>query len=158
MHLVPQAAYLRFPTPQSSATGSLPRMFSFCRSRLQVSQQNSIDAIFHLQAVAHFAHVCLHYSLFILLLDANFEITNVKNGLLHFLQNRQGYGTYNSSKPFTPRPQKDRPIADFPYCTGEIPSFKLYDSPKVFAFLDINPLAKGHAVRLPLHQNVKHKS
>ncbi|KAJ9651167.1 Adenosine 5'-monophosphoramidase [Neophaeococcomyces mojaviensis] len=32
---------------------------------------------------------------------------------------------------------------------GEIPSFKLYDSPKVFAFLDINPLAKGHALVIP---------
>lgn len=34
------------------------------------------------------------------------------------------------------------------YSIGDIPSFKLYDSPKVFAFLDINPLSKGHAVRL----------
>lgn len=30
--------------------------------------------------------------------------------------------------------------------TGDIPSFKLHDSAKVFAFLDINPLSKGHAV------------
>ncbi|KAK5942744.1 Adenosine 5'-monophosphoramidase [Knufia obscura] len=32
---------------------------------------------------------------------------------------------------------------------GDIPSFKLYDSPKVLAFLDINPLAKGHALIIP---------
>lgn len=32
------------------------------------------------------------------------------------------------------------------YRLGDIPSFKLYDSAKVFAFLDINPLSKGHAV------------
>lgn len=30
--------------------------------------------------------------------------------------------------------------------TGDIPSFKLYDSEKVFAFLDIGPLSRGHAV------------
>ena len=29
---------------------------------------------------------------------------------------------------------------------GEIPSFKLFESDKVFAFLDIQPLAYGHAV------------
>jgi len=31
--------------------------------------------------------------------------------------------------------------------TGEIPSMKLFESEKVFAFLDINPLSYGHAVR-----------
>jgi diadenosine tetraphosphate (Ap4A) HIT family hydrolase len=30
--------------------------------------------------------------------------------------------------------------------TGEIPSMKLFESDKVFAFLDINPLSYGHAV------------
>lgn len=34
--------------------------------------------------------------------------------------------------------------ADWP--TGEIPSFKLFESDKTFAFLDIGPLSKGHAV------------
>ncbi|CAD0022344.1 unnamed protein product [Aureobasidium pullulans] len=29
--------------------------------------------------------------------------------------------------------------------TGEIPSMKLFESEKVFAFLDINPLSYGHA-------------
>ncbi|KAK6527879.1 Adenosine 5'-monophosphoramidase [Arthrobotrys megalospora] len=32
---------------------------------------------------------------------------------------------------------------------GEIPSFRLYDSPKVYAFLDIQPLSKGHALVIP---------
>ncbi len=30
---------------------------------------------------------------------------------------------------------------------GDIPSFKLFESDKVLAFLDIQPLSKGHAVR-----------
>lgn len=30
--------------------------------------------------------------------------------------------------------------------TGEIPSFKLFEDAKVFAFLDIQPLSRGHAV------------
>lgn len=30
---------------------------------------------------------------------------------------------------------------------GEIPCFKLFESDKTLAFLDINPLSKGHAVR-----------
>lgn len=32
---------------------------------------------------------------------------------------------------------------------GEIPSFKLFESDKVLAFLDITPLSRGHAVRSP---------
>ncbi|KAI9052539.1 hypothetical protein LZ554_003882 [Drepanopeziza brunnea f. sp. 'monogermtubi'] len=32
---------------------------------------------------------------------------------------------------------------------GDIPSFKLFESDKVFAFLDINPLSKGHALVIP---------
>ncbi|KAJ5544562.1 hypothetical protein N7535_007041 [Penicillium sp. DV-2018c] len=32
---------------------------------------------------------------------------------------------------------------------GEIPSFKLFESDKVFAFLDINPLSRGHALVIP---------
>ncbi|KAI4747286.1 HIT-like protein [Aureobasidium sp. EXF-12298] len=34
---------------------------------------------------------------------------------------------------------------------GEIPSMKLFESDKVFAFLDINPLSYGHAVGLFFH-------
>jgi len=30
---------------------------------------------------------------------------------------------------------------------GDIPSFKLFESEKVLAFLDIQPLSRGHAVR-----------
>lgn len=33
--------------------------------------------------------------------------------------------------------------------TGEIPSFKVYEDGKFFAFLDINPLAKGHTLLVP---------
>ncbi|ODM22902.1 Hit family protein 1 [Aspergillus cristatus] len=32
---------------------------------------------------------------------------------------------------------------------GDIPSFKLYDSEKVFAFLDIGPLSRGHTLVIP---------
>ncbi|KAK9465809.1 HIT-like domain-containing protein [Lipomyces arxii] len=32
---------------------------------------------------------------------------------------------------------------------GEIPSFKIYESSKVYAFLDINPLAEGHTLVIP---------
>lgn len=38
---------------------------------------------------------------------------------------------------------------------GDIPSFKLYDSAKVFAFLDINPLSKGHALVIPKTHGAK---
>ncbi|KAB8293239.1 hypothetical protein EYC80_007573 [Monilinia laxa] len=32
---------------------------------------------------------------------------------------------------------------------GDIPSFKLYESEKILAFLDINPLSRGHALVIP---------
>ncbi|KAJ5898781.1 hit family protein 1 [Penicillium taxi] len=32
---------------------------------------------------------------------------------------------------------------------GDIPSFKLFESDKVFAFLDIQPLSRGHALVIP---------
>lgn len=32
---------------------------------------------------------------------------------------------------------------------GEIPSYKIAEDEKYFAFLDINPLAKGHALVIP---------
>ncbi|KAI9822904.1 MAG: Adenosine 5'-monophosphoramidase [Thelocarpon impressellum] len=34
---------------------------------------------------------------------------------------------------------------------GEIPSFKLFESDAVFAFLDIQPLSRGHALVIPKH-------
>lgn len=33
--------------------------------------------------------------------------------------------------------------------TGEIPSYKVYEDERFFAFLDINPLAKGHTLIIP---------
>jgi histidine triad (HIT) family protein len=33
--------------------------------------------------------------------------------------------------------------------SGEIPSFKIAEDEKFFAFLDINPLAKGHTLVIP---------
>lgn len=32
---------------------------------------------------------------------------------------------------------------------GRIPSYKIYEDDKVFAFLDINPAAKGHTLVIP---------
>jgi len=32
---------------------------------------------------------------------------------------------------------------------GEIPAYKVYEDEKVYAFLDINPLSKGHTLVLP---------
>jgi histidine triad (HIT) family protein len=32
---------------------------------------------------------------------------------------------------------------------GEIPAYKVYEDDKVYAFLDINPLSKGHTLVLP---------
>ncbi|EXJ88771.1 bis(5'-nucleosidyl)-tetraphosphatase [Capronia epimyces CBS 606.96] len=38
---------------------------------------------------------------------------------------------------------------------GEIPSFKLFESDKVLAFLDIQPLSKGHALVIPKQHGEK---
>ncbi|KAK9896583.1 hit family protein 1 [Cystobasidium minutum MCA 4210] len=38
---------------------------------------------------------------------------------------------------------------------GDIPSFKLVDTDKTFAFLDIGPLAKGHALVIPKYHGEK---
>ncbi|KAH8661419.1 HIT domain protein [Tricladium varicosporioides] len=38
---------------------------------------------------------------------------------------------------------------------GDIPSFKLFESDKILAFLDINPLSKGHALVIPKHHGEK---
>ncbi|KAI1646910.1 HIT-like protein [Daldinia loculata] len=38
---------------------------------------------------------------------------------------------------------------------GEIPSFKLFESDRTFAFLDINPLSKGHALVIPKFHGAK---
>ncbi|KAK8222072.1 Protein-lysine N-methyltransferase efm5 [Zalaria obscura] len=46
----------------------------------------------------------------------------------------------------------NRSINMFP---GEIPSMKLFESDKTFAFLDINPLSYGHALIIPKHHGAK---
>ncbi|KAK4695992.1 histidine triad (HIT) family protein, partial [Lecanoromycetidae sp. Uapishka_2] len=38
---------------------------------------------------------------------------------------------------------------------GDIPSFKLFESEKVFAFLDIQPLSQGHALVIPKAHGAK---
>ncbi|BDD55622.1 Adenosine 5'-monophosphoramidase [Monascus purpureus] len=38
---------------------------------------------------------------------------------------------------------------------GEIPAFKLYESDKVLAFLDIQPLSSGHALVIPKYHGAK---
>jgi histidine triad (HIT) family protein len=37
---------------------------------------------------------------------------------------------------------------------GEIPSFKVYEDDRVFAFLDIGPLSKGHVLVVPKEEAV----
>ncbi|KAI0872828.1 HIT-like domain-containing protein [Hypoxylon argillaceum] len=38
---------------------------------------------------------------------------------------------------------------------GEIPSFKLFESSKTLAFLDIGPISKGHALVIPKFHGAK---
>ncbi|KZF18914.1 HIT-like protein [Xylona heveae TC161] len=38
---------------------------------------------------------------------------------------------------------------------GDIPAFKLFESDKVLAFLDIQPLSYGHALVIPKHHGAK---
>ncbi|OBT72538.1 hypothetical protein VF21_10497 [Pseudogymnoascus sp. 05NY08] len=38
---------------------------------------------------------------------------------------------------------------------GDIPSLKLFESDRVFAFLDINPLSRGHALVIPKFHGAK---
>ncbi|QKX63370.1 uncharacterized protein TRUGW13939_10540 [Talaromyces rugulosus] len=38
---------------------------------------------------------------------------------------------------------------------GDIPSFKLFENDKVFAFLDIQPLSRGHALIIPKYHGAK---
>lgn len=35
---------------------------------------------------------------------------------------------------------------------GEIPSYKIVEDDKFYAFLDINPMAKGHTLVIPKHE------
>jgi len=44
------------------------------------------------------------------------------------------------------------PISDCIFCliaAGKIPAKKVYEDPKVLAFLDINPLSEGHTLVIP---------
>ena len=36
---------------------------------------------------------------------------------------------------------------------GEIPSFKVYEDAETLAFMDINPIARGHALVVPKHHS-----
>jgi len=38
---------------------------------------------------------------------------------------------------------------------GDIPSFKLFESDKILAYLDIQPLSKGHALVIPKFHGIK---
>ncbi|KAK9479143.1 HIT-like domain-containing protein [Lipomyces japonicus] len=38
---------------------------------------------------------------------------------------------------------------------GEIPSYKVFESSKVYAFLDINPLSEGHTLVIPKYHAAK---
>ena len=40
---------------------------------------------------------------------------------------------------------------------GEIPSYKIDEDENYFAFLDINPLAKGHTLVIPKKEEAKQK-
>lgn len=60
---------------------------------------------------------------------------------VYLLQNHQGYLFLTH--------QASPAVPNQPHLLGEIPCMKLYDSAKTLAFLDIQPLSKGHAVRSP---------
>ena len=48
--------------------------------------------------------------------------------------------------------QGGKPMEDCIFCKivkGEIPSFKVYEDEKVFAFEDINPISPGHTLIIP---------
>ncbi|KAF1920578.1 HIT-like domain-containing protein [Ampelomyces quisqualis] len=38
---------------------------------------------------------------------------------------------------------------------GEIPSMKIFESEKTYAFLDIGPLSRGHSLIIPKHHGAK---
>ncbi|KAK9457902.1 putative hit domain protein [Dipodascopsis uninucleata] len=39
--------------------------------------------------------------------------------------------------------------------TGDIPSYKLFESEKIFAFLDIGPISEGHSLVIPKYHAAK---
>ena len=49
-----------------------------------------------------------------------------------------------------------RVIEDCIFCKilrGELPSFRIYDDDKTFAFMDINPVSDGHALVVPKYHS-----
>src|SRR5215470_5060615 len=55
-------------------------------------------------------------------------------------------------RPGCSRPREDRPMADTVFgkiVRGEIPCNKVYEDAHVLAFLDINPLSRGHTLVVP---------
>ena len=52
------------------------------------------------------------------------------------------------------RYQCNRALRKLTIAPGEIPSMKIFESDKTFAFLDIGPLSRGHSVRLFLPLNL----
>lgn len=70
---------------------------------------------------------------------------------MYFLQDHQGYAEFPSYLSIVCTVAALAPFcADtFTSSLGDIPSFKLFESDKVFAFLDIQPLSKGHALVIP---------
>ncbi|WDK18767.1 HIT domain-containing protein [Colletotrichum graminicola] len=46
-------------------------------------------------------------------------------------------------------------VAERELFAGEIPCFKLFESDKTLAFLDINPLSRGHALVIPKYHGAK---
>jgi hypothetical protein len=75
------------------------------------------------------------------------------NGRVHLLQDCQRqvrfqFARVNQSERLQPltRPENENLVnGGF---AGDIPSLKLFESDKILAFLDIEPLSRGHAVRL----------
>ncbi|KAK9421186.1 putative HIT domain-containing protein [Seiridium unicorne] len=49
----------------------------------------------------------------------------------------------------------EQPQFNLYYVACEIPSFKLFESDKTFAFLDISPLSRGHALVIPKYHGAK---
>ncbi|GKT63738.1 HIT domain-containing protein [Colletotrichum tofieldiae] len=48
-----------------------------------------------------------------------------------------------------------RKVLELTLFAGEIPCFKLFESDKTLAFLDINPLSRGHALVIPKYHGAK---
>lgn len=75
-------------------------------------------------------------------------ITIAQDGRLHILQDCQRCVDFSFLlKLSITRVYVSQALTDL--IAGDIPSFKLFESDKILAYLDIQPLSKGHAVRPP---------